>query len=109
MGYTRREFITTSAAFGAVALAQPRVRADAANERICMGIIGCGGRGRDHGRGFALRDDVYVKYVCDPDQSRIGTFPKQLSRQQDLPVEGVQDMRRILEGPRSRRGRRSDL
>ena len=102
----RREFLNRSArtvvALGAAGVAAhlsgPR-KADAANDRIVMGIIGLGGRGRDHGRQFAQRDDVWVKYLCDPDKTRIGYFPEQVERQQNKPVTAVQDLRRVLEDP----------
>lgn len=42
---TRRTFLKTSAA-GAVAFAAPAVQARGANERLTVGLIGCGNRGR---------------------------------------------------------------
>jgi predicted dehydrogenase len=104
--WSRRDFMSRSAksivAFGTAAGTMGRARrarADAANDKIVMGIIGLGGRGRDHGRGFCYRDDVEIKYVCDPDRGRIGSFPGQLARIQDKPVADVQDMRVIFDDP----------
>jgi len=102
----RRDFLGHSAksaavlAAGAATLGRPGpAKAGAANDRIVMGIIGTGGRGRDLGRIFASRDNCVVKYVCDADLSRIDAFPEQLERMQDHPVEAVQDMRRIFDDP----------
>ncbi len=102
----RREFLKrstkTMVALGAAGMMSARrgpKKADAANDRIVMGIIGLGGRGRDHGRMFAQRDDVWVKYLCDPDMQRIGRFPEQIELLQNQPVTGVQDLQRILEDP----------
>ena len=102
----RREFIGHSAkaaavfTAGATVLGRPGpARADAANDRITMALIGVGGRGRDLGRMFTSREDVVMKYVCDADLNRIDTYPEQLERMQDHPVEAVQDMRRIFDDP----------
>ncbi len=98
----RRDFLANSAKSFAIlttaATAAGR-RGYAANNRIVMGAMGLGGRGRDHARMLAHRDDVWVKYVCDPDMSRIGNFPDQLDRQQGKSVTAVQDLRRIIEDP----------
>lgn len=98
----RREFLHNSAKTfialtGASAMASRTTYA--ANNRIVMGAIGLGGRGRDHTRLFAGQDDVWMKYLCDPDMKRIGNFPDQIERQQKQPVTAVQDMRRVFEDP----------
>ena len=74
-------------------------RADKANDKIIMGIIGVGGRGRDTGRAFCQREDVEIKYACDADLKRIGDFPNQLERIQNKPVKAVQDMRVVFDDP----------
>lgn len=96
----RRAFIkqTGTALAAAGVLARPR-KADAANDRIVLGAIGLGGRGRGHARMFAYDDNVAVKYVCDVDDERIGSFPDQLERIQKRPVKAVKDLRRILDDP----------
>ena len=91
---------TTLAALSAAGVVFARKgpkKADAANDRIVMAAVGLGGRGRDHARMFAQRDDVWMKYVCDADLNRIGNFPDQFERMQKQPVTAVQDLRRILE------------
>ncbi len=63
-----------------------------ANDRVVLGIIGCGGRGRRLGEELSSLGDVRVSHVCDPDQQRVD---------QALEVtgadHGVSDLRRILE------------
>ncbi len=97
----RRAFLGRSAqaAAGATLLAGARrARADQANDKIVMGVIGLGGRGRDLCRNFARIPGVEVAYVCDVDeQGRIGAFPDQMERQQNHPVKAVTDMRRIFD------------
>lgn len=64
---TRRTFIkSASAASGAAALAS----AASPNEKIVIGALGCGGRGRQHAKLLAQRNDVEVVFVCDPDRLR---------------------------------------
>ena len=98
LGKTGTLFLGAAAGSGVLAKAGP-ARADAANDKIVMGLIGMGGRGRDVGRRFCYREDVEIKYICDPDQGRIGSFPRQLQRIQNKPVEAVQDMRHIFDDP----------
>ena len=102
----RRQFLNQSGkvfvgigAGAALATHNRPARADKANDKIIMGIIGVGGRGRDTGRAFCQRDDVEIKYTCDPDLKRIGDFPNQLERIQKKPVEAVQDMRMVFDDP----------
>jgi hypothetical protein len=60
---TRRDFMqqTGVGIAGAVALSWPSSsRAAGANERVRVGLIGCGGRGRYDAGVFASRDDVEV-------------------------------------------------
>ncbi len=75
-----------------------QVKADKANDKIVMGVIGLGGRGRDHAQRLAQREDVWLKYVCDVDEvERMGSVPKRMASLQKAPCEGVTDMRRIYE------------
>ncbi len=40
-------------------------RAAAANDKIALGIIGCGGRGLHLAKGFAEREDCHIAYLAD--------------------------------------------
>ena len=96
-GFLRRTAKTVvSLSAGASVLAKAR-RADAANDKIVVGLIGCGGRGRGHGRAFAQYPDTELTYCCDPDLERIGNFPSQIEHIQKKRPEAVQDMRRIFD------------
>ena len=66
---TRRQFnraTTFAGAAGITILADPRsARATPANEKIVLGLIGCGGRGPHLAKGFAERGDCEFAYVAD--------------------------------------------
>ncbi|HPO14434.1 MAG TPA: Gfo/Idh/MocA family oxidoreductase [Candidatus Hydrogenedentes bacterium] len=102
---SRRSFldrsVKTIVAFpSAVALmgVKQHAKADKANDKIIMGVIGLGGRGRDHAQRLAQREDVALKYVCDVDEvDRIGNMPKRMTAIQKSPCQGVTDMRRIYD------------
>ncbi len=55
-----------------LALAAAPANALGANQRILVGVIGCGGRGGGLAEGFAERSESKVIYVCDPDSKRCG-------------------------------------
>ena len=92
---TRRTFLKAGgvgAAASAIALAGPSPTAHGAAERIVMGLVGCGGRGRGLARSFAARKDVKVAYVCDPDSNRRAQARKETGADHD-----VADMRKVLD------------
>jgi predicted dehydrogenase len=81
-----------SAGVAAATLSQtrtaPAAQALGANDRLRLGVIGCGQRGR----WFYERAD----YVCDPDRSRLGVAAKKAGVDD---AHAVTDMRRILDDP----------
>ena len=101
----RRQFLNQSArtfvslAAGATLLSKPGpARADAANDKIRVGCIGLGGRGRGHASYFARHQDTEVVYVCDVDETgRVGRFPNEIERIQKKAPKVISDLRRILE------------
>jgi predicted dehydrogenase len=66
-------------------------RADSALERVSIGVIGCGGRGR-----LFCNPDYHVRYVCDPDRERLAEAAKQANVPE---ARAVTDLRRILDDP----------
>jgi hypothetical protein len=67
---TRRDFLKSTMAVG-TAMTLPTARILGANDRIRVGLIGCGGRGNGaHLPGFAKQDGVVVVAVSDPDTER---------------------------------------
>jgi predicted dehydrogenase len=61
---SRRDFAKTAAAAG-VASAFGKLRVLGANDRVNIGIIGCGGRGLDVWKRFLKQADVNAVAVCD--------------------------------------------
>lgn len=89
----RRSFLkhTAAASAGAAAWAWAGgIHATGANERLTVGIIGCGGRGAGLAEEFAGLANV--AYVCDPDESRRRRAQEKVRAQ-----HAVADLRRILD------------
>jgi predicted dehydrogenase len=89
----RRSFLkhTAAASAGAAAWAWTGgLHAAGANERLTVGIIGCGGRGAGLAEEFAGLANV--AYVCDPDESRRRRAQEKVQAQ-----HAVADLRRILD------------
>jgi predicted dehydrogenase len=92
----RRDFLKRASAGVALAagLAGQRARgATAANDRIIVGLIGCGGRGV-HDAGLFQSAGCELAYVCDVDEDR------RLSAAKSLGVDAaraVPDMRKVLD------------
>ena len=93
---SRREFLHAASAGIAVAAATTgsSVRAQSVNEKIVVGLIGCGGRGSHDAGLFQKMPNVEVAYVCDVDDSRRATAAKSLDIKSG---KAVSDMRRVLD------------
>ena len=63
-----------------------------ANDRIVLGLIGCGGRGQDVMRHF-LELGVTVRAVCDPDERRMAEAQQLAGGNADK----IRDFRNLLE------------
>jgi predicted dehydrogenase len=101
---TRREFVRQSAQ-GAASLAASAawlsaatpLRAQGANDKVALALIGAGGRGSDLAMKFVQLPGVEFKYVCDPDATRGEGLLKQLEQKQGRAPQRLQDFRRALE------------
>jgi len=94
---SRRAFIQSSAVAGATALALPAIQAARANEKLNVGIIGCGARGTLIGREIIKYKHNLVA-IADIAEFRLGAFQKviALSGQDEKPTEYA-DYRRLLQ------------
>ncbi len=93
----RREFLerTSAGVIAAAALSGAQARAaSSANEKIVVGLIGCGGRGTHDAGLFKSTPNVELAYVCDVDDNRRGAAAKSLGVE---PSRAVSDLRRILD------------
>ncbi len=93
----RREFLqaASAGALAATTLSATAVRAaNAANDKLVVGLIGCGGRGTHDANLFKNTPNVEVAYACDVDASRRENIAKNLG----LPLSRIYtDMRKILD------------
>ncbi len=98
---SRRDFMGRTAAAGAAGAAVPYfVSAEAlgaggapgANDKIHVGLIGCGGMGRGNLRNCAKHEDVVVAALCDVQPSRLEST---LNEYQGKP-KGYPDYREML-------------
>ncbi len=90
---TRRTLLQGAAAGAALSVASEG-KAAAANERLTVGLIGCGGRGPEVADAFREMPDAQLAYVCDPDQRRAGKAAERFG----VPAKNaVSDLRRILD------------
>jgi predicted dehydrogenase len=102
---TRREFLENSmlAAAATVAAALPKsltaaeTRPVSANDKITVGIIGCGIRGKQHARELAKLPDCEIASVCDPDPTRMDEVAAQLVEAKRARPKTVQDLRALLD------------
>ena len=102
----RRGFLTGSAALtGGAALGAGRplsalsyARTDGANERIRLGVIGCGGRGRGNLRQFLKIEGIQCAAICDVDPSQMGRTQSEILDPAGQKAEFLtQDFRRLLD------------
>jgi predicted dehydrogenase len=94
---TRRDFVKIASAglaAGAVISSAPARAATAANDRLVVALIGCGGRGVHDAGLFQKVDNVEIGWVCDVDESRRGEAAKKFGVESS---HAVGDMRRILD------------
>src|SRR5262245_53040505 len=91
----RRQFLLTasSTALAAAAATSPAA-AQSANNKLVVGLIGCGGRGTHDAGLFQKTTNVELAYVCDVDDARRNLAAKSLGI---AAGRGVADMRRILD------------
>ena len=92
---SRRSFLKHAGAAAAAAsiASSPKIaRARNANQRIVVGVIGCGGRGIHLGRICGGQPDAIVAYVCDPDKNRA-----RRAKEATKADHAVADMRRIFD------------
>src|SRR2546426_4778942 len=102
---TRRRFLEDSilaaAATAAASIPLPLTAAEqrvaSADDKITVGIIGCGIRGKQHAGELARLPDCEIAYVCDPDRDRAAEVAADLVARKRPQPKAVQDLRVILE------------
>ena len=94
---SRRSFLKTGAAAGALAGFVRPTRVLGANDRVRLAICGIRGRGMDHVKRFSKVPGVEIAAVCDIDESVLGTRLGDIEKL-DLPKPRTfTDVRKVLE------------
>jgi predicted dehydrogenase len=99
---TRRNFLTaatTTVAAGTALDWAGAMNVKGANEKIVIGAIGLGGRGRGVAAGFAKQKDVEIAYVCDPDEGHLRRGAEAVRKAGKKAPKAVADMRDVLKDP----------
>src|SRR5210317_1396976 len=94
----RRDFMGTLGAASTFTILNP-TNAFSANEKIKVGIMGLGGRGRFLTERFVQRDDVEILYLCDVNQRRFSNVREIVAEYQDMQPKRTQDFRDMLNDP----------
>jgi len=90
---TRRSFLANAGAGVAASTLFSTVKSSAAgaNERVRIGVIGCGGQGNSHQNALATLSNVEIGYVCDIDEKRLSASAANSG------AKPVGDLRKILD------------
>ena len=96
---SRRDFIqtATAATIGLGVAGTASLRAQGANDRLVLAIIGTNGRGRQHAKMFSRMPGVEVGYICDPEEKALAKGMAAVSPTQARPAKAEKDFRRILD------------
>ena len=101
---TRRKFIGQSALAAVVAGAStaPFIRSvragePGANDKIRLGLIGCGGMGQGDLECFFLNPEVECAVICDVDNAQIAKGVKICQEKRGKKPEAVKDFRHVLD------------
>lgn len=109
--FTRRQFLKTTLVTSASATLLPALGADAppaptsstsgqnvrgANDDIRVAVVGFGGRGKDHIKGFGDLKGVRLVALCDVDRDILDKEVKTCDKA-GVKVEGYSDIRKLLE------------
>ena len=93
----RREFLQAAVAAGVAARSSSLGAAQGANDRIRVGIIGCGNRGNQVATDWMKHKDSVFTAACDVARDRLESTAKRLAETQGNSLEMYEDYRRILE------------
>lgn len=95
----RRRFLKGSVGAATTFTLLSQTRSPGAENRVILGIMGVGGRGRDLLTSLVKRSDVRIKYICDADSRCYGPAAEIVVENHDYKPEFVQDFRKMLDDP----------
>ena len=104
----RRSFISHSAVIaaataalrGSTAFAEdpaPTTRPVSANDKLRVAVVGTGGRGGDHIKGFNGNHGCEITVVCDADSARVGPHMAAIEKKTGKKARFEQDIRKVME------------
>ncbi len=106
MPASRRSFLRGTA-MGSLALlgagrteylhAEEEKQSKSPNEKIAIGLIGCGGRGGDHLSNYVSRSDAEITFCCDADEGRAQEAASAIEKKTGKRPKVETDFRRALE------------
>lgn len=96
---SRRDFIqtATAATIGLGVAGSASLKAQGANDRLVIAIVGTNGRGAQHAKMFSRMPGVEVGFICDPEEKAMAKGLKAVSPTQAHSAVGEKDFRRVLE------------
>jgi len=95
----RRIFLQGSSAAVIVSSTIKQAKAASANDKVILGVMGCGGRGVRLLHFLLQRDDVEIKYLCDANSRMFATALEELDSADAPRPKTVTDFREILDDP----------
>ena len=93
----RREFLQATVAAAVTARASSLGAAQGANNRIRVGIIGCGNRGNQVATDWMKHNDTVFTAACDVARDRVEQTASRLGETQGNKLDQYEDYRKILE------------
>ncbi len=95
----RRGFIRNSIGAAATLTILSEGTTSAAQNKVILGIMGVGGRGRALLTSLVKRSDVKIKYICDADSRAYGPAAEIVMEEHEYRPKFVQDFRKMLDDP----------
>ncbi len=95
----RRDFMKDSISAATTLTVLSRAKSMAANNKVVLGIMGVGGRGRALLTSLVKRTDIKIKYICDADTRSYGPAAEIVIEGHDYRPKFVQDFRKMLDDP----------
>ena len=95
----RRSFIKGSLGAAATLASLSVARSTAAQDKVVVGVMGLGGRGRSLLTSLVLSSNVHIKYICDADTRCAGPATEIVMEGHEYRPTFVQDFRKMLEDP----------
>ena len=93
----RRHFLQGATSTAVAAGLMSARKTFAASDTVRIGVVGVGGRGKDHIKGFGQQAGVEVVALCDVDEGILQERSSQLEKVSGKPVRCYSDMRKLFE------------